>query len=288
MVSLLSVSCAGPSPRERQQERLLARLDSSNQAMREIVHSNTDALISNMKNDSYQSGRLILERVQYWLPILQQIEQHALTANKQINRIANSINDNHTTSYDTLAKALYLQLLHFKKEVLNMDIEIFAHFKNTVMPEIDITKLDTIQQIETFGHTYFDKINGPHANVSLQYWLNVIALAEHQLTQYCYTKTLLGCNLGMEYSHLLISQSSSSVGPGETLNIFAGVGSFSAKAAPKIKINGHKVATEQGVAHYQLRGSSKKGEHSILVEVTYLDPNGIAVTENKTIEYTVR
>ena len=86
----------------------------------------------------------------------------------------------------------------------------------------------------------------------------------------------------------MVSQNSKHFKCDETLEITAGVGSFSMAAQPKFTINGSDVEVDDvGVAKYKMKVAKEKGKHIVPVKVSFTKPNGEKQIETHTIVYYV-
>jgi gliding motility-associated protein GldM len=114
---------------------------------------------------------------------------------------------------------------------------------------------------------------------------NNVRNAENQVVTYAHNQ-IGQVEVHMDQVGVLIGQSSNYVMPGEEISVTAGVGAYSSAAAPKISINGSSVAVTNGQGTYKTTASGG-GEHSIAVNVTFIDENGKPQTKTETVKYTV-
>ena len=84
---------------------------------------------------------------------------------------------------------------------------------------------------------------------------------------------------------VLLGQSTTHAKPGEMIEISAGVGSYSTRGNPRIKINGIAASLSNGVADYQLKVSDKAGKHSVQVTIDFINDDGENVTFTQKIYY---
>lgn len=98
----------------------------------------------------------------------------------------------------------------------------------------------------------------------------------------------ISCDFGAERIEPLVSQNTTHLIAGETLEIIAGLGAFTTVNKPDIIINGKPSAVdENGVATYKIKVTGTGGK--IPVSISFIDPNtGQIVTWSKEISYIVR
>jgi hypothetical protein len=74
------------------------------------------------------------------------------------------------------------------------------------------------------------------------------------------------------------------------LTISAGIGQFSYRVKPIAVINGQTIPItyENPVAKYKLKIKEGVGKYSLPVQLRYFDENGIMLTWNSSVTYTVR
>jgi hypothetical protein len=80
---------------------------------------------------------------------------------------------------------------------------------------------------------------------------NNVKNAENQIVTFCHNKIGEVAVRPDQFS-ILVGQSSNYVMPGQEVEITAGVGAYSAAAAPKISINGSGVETKEGKGTYKI------------------------------------
>jgi gliding motility-associated protein GldM len=114
---------------------------------------------------------------------------------------------------------------------------------------------------------------------------NNVRNAENQVVTYAHNQ-IGQVEVHMDQVGVLIGQSSNYVMPGEEITVTAGVGAYSSAAAPRIAINGSPVAVTNGQGTYKTTASGA-GEHSVAVNVTFIDENKKEVTKTETVKYTV-
>jgi hypothetical protein len=86
----------------------------------------------------------------------------------------------------------------------------------------------------------------------------------------------------------MVGQNSTILMPGEELQIYSGIGSFSLESRPKISVYGKPIPIEaDGIAVYKIKTLSKPGKYYVPVKINYIDQEGRQQTVEREIEYTV-
>jgi hypothetical protein len=114
-----------------------------------------------------------------------------------------------------------------------------------------------------------------------------VLVSSYHMIQYCYDHTsALIC--GYTEFRAIATVNSSYVRSGQTIEVTAGVGEFSAAMKPSITINGAPAKIDvEGVAVYSFKATGKPGEHSIPVNFKYHKPDGSQESITKKIPYTI-
>jgi hypothetical protein len=289
MTALAVSSCAGPSPRERQQERLLARLDSS--LIRELAFTNqqTDLIRRALQErllDFFSS-----ERAKVWQPVTETVHTCAKSTNNQINNMITMLNTEKAYTLfikGALSDSLYHLLARFRQTALHAHERLLEEFEHTILPHEGFCDTTPNNDVKKMIQQDFAHLTNEEAKALLRYWQKEIAITENKLVTFCFNQ-VPNSFCGMDIVTSLVSQSHSVLASGETLTITAGVGSFSTRANPKITIQGHPVdLIDNAFAKYSLKAPNKKGKYYIPVVITYLNEIGNFVTENMELAYTVR
>ena len=113
-------------------------------------------------------------------------------------------------------------------------------------------------------------------------------LTENQILSYC-NKMSTAIIEPFERFEVLAGLENGHLRPGEAVEIFAGIGAFSLKADPTVKINGQviKASRETGIALDTLTADSRPGKYKIPIEITFTRPDGSRQTIKKNLSYTV-
>jgi hypothetical protein len=113
-------------------------------------------------------------------------------------------------------------------------------------------------------------------------------VSENMLLTYCFRRVPSGEDGYFVFSILSFGYNSVYY-PGEKAEINAGIGAFTSKAFPEVKVNGKKAErTPEGCYQYRFNVSKKPGNYKAFVSVKYVDPNtGQPASVKKTIQYKV-
>ena len=179
---------------------------------------------------------------------------------------------------------LEAKLKKYKEDMLNISPEIRKEFEKTF-------PVDMTQQIgqdgkpKTFTEAFFHMTPTEAGLTLLSKFQNNVKNGENLVTTFCHNK-IGQVTVHMDQVGVLVGQSSNYVMPGEKLTITAGVGAYSSAAKPVITINGSSVPVTEGQGSTEITASGA-GEHSVAVNVTFIDENGKPQTKPQTIKYTV-
>lgn|GEM_PF-6931805 len=101
----------------------------------------------------------------------------------------------------------------------------------------------------------------------------------------------IGCVMKFVYDKfdVITNINASYLMPGETLELTAGLGLFSAENKPLITINGHKQNVDfNGISVYQKKVGNVSGEYTVPITISFKNPNtGKIQFVSKTVSYTV-
>jgi len=116
-----------------------------------------------------------------------------------------------------------------------------------------------------------------------------VLATEKAFITYCNDRaTFHGCILRYDVFKAVATLSSSYVKAGQTIEVTAGVGSFSYAAKPRITINGKEVNVgDDAAAVYKFIVAGKPGKYTIPVKFEYYRPDGTSVSVSTTREYII-
>jgi hypothetical protein len=181
-------------------------------------------------------------------------------------------------------KELEGKLATYRNALLNIDPSIKEKFDKTLPIDVDPpvgqdgTKKD-------FTQAYFHMTPAVAGLTLLSKFQNNIKNAENQVVTFCHEQ-IGAVKVKFDKASVLVGQSSNYVMPGQEITITAGVGAYSSAAQPKISINGSGSPVVDGKATYKVTASGA-GNHTVPVNVTYLDQDGVSQTKTEQVEYTV-
>lgn len=288
MIVAACTSCTGLSPRQRQQQQLVARLDSSLKRELAFIHQETDLVRYDLKNrllDFFSS-----ERAKIWQPIAETVQASAKTTYDQIDGMITMLDTAQT--YRLFIKgpwsdSLYHLLARFRQTSLHVHERLLAEFEHTIIPHEGFNPTMPKDDVKKSLQKDFAHLTNAEAKALLHYWQKEIAITTNKLVTYCFNQ-VPNSFCGITFLTPLISQNQQTLAPGETLAITAGIGSYSIQANPSIQINGQAVPlTDNAVAYYKLKAGQQKGKYSIPIVIEYLDQSGIKMTSRINVDYTV-
>ncbi len=178
-------------------------------------------------------------------------------------------------------------LTEFRDNVLKRDSAIGNQFKNSLPINLEIPPTTTGGKKKTWEETYFHMVPTIAGLTILSKFQNDVKVTENKVVTFCHEK-VGQVEVQQDAFAAIAVADANYVLPGQDINVTAGVGGFSTKVQPQISINGTGVAIDpaDGAAHYKMTSGSV-GAHSIPVNISYTDQNGIQQNIQKTIEYTV-
>ncbi len=194
--------------------------------------------------------------------------------------------DASTRLFETYGKGpeLKARLDEYKQEMLGINPAIKAQFENNFPVSTDVP-LSQDGNKKDFTQAFFHMTPTVAALTMLSKFQNNVKNAESQIVTYCHNQ-IGAVEVHMDQVGVLVGQSSNYLMPGQDLTITAGVGAYSSSAAPKISINGSSVPVTDGQGTFKTAVSGA-GDHSVSVNVSFLDENKKVVTRTETVKYTV-
>jgi hypothetical protein len=116
---------------------------------------------------------------------------------------------------------------------------------------------------------------------------NDILITENGLIQYCKIySTKYTC--GYDQFHTVAVLSSAYVKAGQSIEVSAGVGQFSAASKPRITIDGAVCKMlDDGAAVYSFTAKGKPGNYHVPVTIEFYKPDGTLAQVNKQLQYTI-
>lgn len=255
------------SCRTNEKQELLIALNNS------IVQSNNiiDVQILDILHSIEEklNDPITTEKARIWYPKAAQIQS---LSTEMITNLENQKNSK--IDIDSLIK----QVKDFPTSILRIDPKINEAFKDSF--DKLFVKSSTLKSALSNDDSIsvIALINGIE---------NSIRIAESKALAFCNEQNSL---LYFEYptTSAIISQNSSYIQKGENIEIIAGIGAFSTRNNPIVKINHKQVPlSENGVAIYKFKSSQKAGRYNVPVDIEYVDQDGKKIKLNRTITYTV-
>jgi gliding motility-associated protein GldM len=194
--------------------------------------------------------------------------------------------DASTRLFETNGKGPELKerLDKYKEDMLSIDPAIKAEFQN-IFPVNTVPPPSQEGKQKDFTQTFFHMTPTVAALTILSKFQNNIKNAENMEATFCHNQ-IGAVEVHMDQVGVLVGQNSNYLMPGQQLQITAGVGAYSSAAAPTISINGSGVKVDQGQGTYSTTVSGA-GEHTVNVNVSFLDENKHLVTKSVPVKYTV-
>lgn len=227
------------------------------------------------------------EKTAYWRPCAEKIMRLSDNVIAYIEMIKqNAAIKSGITNY---LHSLYDSLSVYQTSILNVDSEVNKVFRDRTL----ITNFfpDSIQSNYIHFEQAFISAGSPEAHSGLLNVLeNRIRKTENKMVTFCYLKTGSLDEGGFDKLRVLVSQNKSIVIPGDTIEITAGLGSFSTAIRPEVRIFGKKIINQDnGIAVFKFTADKSSGKYDVPVEIDFIDEmTGEEKTVTKTVTYTVR
>jgi len=253
LVLLTIFSVLGSCNRNESSYRLIEEISitslrNSNQALSQLSAANYNSLTERLRDDIYG------ENVELW-------NSKALKLKSLTSEIINQINNNFPLDTLMPLKQKYI------REVISLDSNLKKVFE---------------QNIDSFLINYSSTIS-PLFNIEKT--KNDLLILESLLSGYFNNK--LGAIIE-DYTvfSALVGQNSNHLESGETLEVSAGIGSYSMAAKPMFIINSDTINAEEGRASYKLKVMGK-GKKNIPVKIIYTSSKGKQELKNFSLDYYV-
>lgn len=237
--------------------------------------------LENKSQDPFSSYRALI-----WLPRAQKLHATTDSLVLLVKKYKNEIGKSKTREISrSLSNQLFSAIHDYQKKLLLIDSNITEQLKpqQGLIPE----NIDSLPDADQAFYSYY--FSGHNLDMEVLTILESnIRLVESRVLKYMDNKCPEGDDYFESWS-VIVGQTSSIIAPGEKLSITAGVGSFSKKAAPNIKINGIRVPiNENAVSIYSFKGALAPGKYSIPVSLEFKDEFGKITKMERKVNYTVR
>ncbi len=225
------------------------------------------------------------ERADIWLPRLNEVYRISKTAFDQVELIKHNVLNGHKITSVT-ANDLFDKLLGAKSKLFSINAGMSEAFQNTQV--VTNRSLDSSRNATDFYNTFFKNISNAGILTVLSKLQNNIRLMQIRMGTYCNVQ-VWSEGLVFDSYTVIVGQNTTSIKPGETLEIKAGVGAFTKQAKPEVAIYGNSIPLEpEGYASYSFKASSKPGKKYLPVDISYTDIlMNKRITKRVIVEYTI-
>jgi len=284
-------SCVFHSCSSRQEEKnvVYQSFDKELENMRRVVSISSDELLAEL--DNKRSDLTTRSKAEVWYPKAVMIRKLTDTTIGYIKTLRGELQtDNKNVLADISPinrQKLYERLLQYKNDVLKVDNLLAQEFKKSLVL-FPATQND-IQITEEEITDLFKGVSIQEALLLLRHMENNVRFIENRTINFCLEQ--VGSTDGISFYDqisTIIGQSGSVVKKGETVEITAGIGSFSKAASPKISIDGKLVQlSEDGAARHKIYPNTTPGQKTVNIRIEYTDQEGIKRLVEKTVKYQV-
>jgi gliding motility-associated protein GldM len=185
-------------------------------------------------------------------------------------------------------KELQQKLIDYQKAILALapTPEMRAELQQKLQINTQMPPLRNHRRNETWAGAYFRMVPTVAAVTILSKFQNDVKTSENRVIAHFHEQVGKVIVRYDTYT-AIVGQSSNYLMPGGEIEVMAGVGAFSRAAAPQITINGQSASLgDDGAARAKFAAGSI-GQHTIPVNIVYVDLDGNRQSISKTIEYTV-
>lgn len=264
-------SCSG-----KKEDKIITLLQSSLVSSNKAINVSTASLLKELEDKKYDF--CTKERAEIWFPKAETI------ANK-VKSFYDFLEEEKLHAND---KTLITdKLVRFRDEMFAIDsqfIEISGNSFDFIKKFIWVSGGDTLLKTNFFNSN--SRLNSSTAILTMLQ--NEIKKIENRLIAFCNLKVGFIDDSFYSYSAIL-GQNSTILKPGETLEITAGMGAFSANGKPTIVINGQNILLgEEGFSRFRTKTQNIPGHYRIPVQIKFTNQiTGKEETLSKNVEYTV-
>jgi hypothetical protein len=256
--SVIFCSCSN-----NKEEKVYQILNDGLTASYKLISQQNQLALSRLENKTWEAATA--GRGKIWYP-------KALAIKQRTDELINSIEK----MKGQPVKLILLDSLEvYKQYILNIDTLIKEEFHNKI--------------IFTDSGKYYDHeiLNGNSSSAILSYFQNSVVMSANKLISFCDEQVVDNSFYFTTFS-AIVGQNSKYVKPGDEVEIIAGVGSFSRRTNPIVRVGGEDVPlNEEATPQYKFLAPNQTGKHQIPVVIDYSDQDGKRQIINKTIEYTV-
>lgn len=194
--------------------------------------------------------------------------------------------DASTRMFETNGKGKELKdrLDQYREQMLGIDKAIRTQFQNS-LPISTTPPLSQEGKQKDFTQTFFHMTPTVAALTMLSKFQNNVKNAENMVVTYCHSQ-IGAVEVHMDQVGVLVGQSSNYLMPGQELTVTAGVGAYSSSVKSDISINGSGISLVNGQGQYKTTVSGA-GEHTVAINGSFTNENGVKVPIHQTVTYTV-
>lgn len=276
-------------------------VDNSLRGTNNTVNHSTETIIASLQEKT--TDPTSREKALVWLPKAQQAQTLSKGLYDYIDGLRNRIlkeagfdpakNGDSSFKADNLdiatrimveggeGEKLQKRLAQYKSDLSKID----PSFADLVQMDLSVPKTQD-KGNKTWQSAYFHMVPTVAAMTILSKFQNDVKTAENRVVSFCHEQV---GKVTVRYDTFaaIVGQSSNYVMPGQSIDVYAGVGAFSKAAAPQITINGAGAALgPDGQAKMTVQGGGL-GKHSVPVVIRFQDQDGKMQTVTKNVEYTV-
>jgi cellobiose-specific phosphotransferase system component IIB len=246
--------------------------------------SSNDILISLQSKLEYPGTK---ERAMVWYPKAEKIQQLSKDAYDYIENLKIAVDKLSKNKIDeNVAKKAFEKLVSYQRDILLVDPKIAYEFQKAL--KIFTKEIDSLKSNQkNLFQNYFNNTSKISAIAMLNKLQNNIRINEEKILVFCHEQ--IG-SVGRPHTFIsaISVQSSSIVQPGQRIEILTGIGEFNMDYSPEVFVYGKLVSMDaNAIAVYKLKAASKPGKYYVPIKINYIDQNGMAVSVEKEIEYTV-
>lgn len=178
---------------------------------------------------------------------------------------------------------LYTKLDDYKREILSLDERMSNDLSGTIF--IVSKESDSSQIVPAALKENLQDSPAAAAKAFLHRIENNLAIDEQKAMSFLHYRTVVRRD---DYAvfEAIVGQNAQVLEAGRTLEIIAGMGSFTKYPIAQITVDGHLIPlNEKGLAIYQLKTLIKPGNYSIPVKIAFTDPDGKEQIRTITVGY---
>ena len=284
LLAVISIlGCQDSSLKSKADEELISSLLSSNEIIDDI---NQRSILS---FDNMLKDPITHDKAENWYTKADSARKMSNIVSSFIDEIRNDFIKNSSDKKTTLKKLVELpqRLSRLRESLLSLDSSFTNEFKYKLpLKNYEGNKANPNNWVENT----FDNKTKTEALLSLTKLQNDIKTSEAMILNYIHYHAAIDKIIYEDYSEFdaIALANSEILKPGQELVIFAGMGDFTRRNNPKIKIDGRIMPfNERSMVEYKTT-VNKPGNYEKKVEISYTTLDGIPFSMYKIIKYEVR